>query len=49
MNCPCKDCDKKGCGSYHDQCEPYQQWMQYREAKKQEQRDKEALDHMIRR
>lgn len=23
---PCKNCEKKGCGSYHDQCEPYQEY-----------------------
>lgn len=24
INCPCKDCPKKGCGAYHDICEKYQ-------------------------
>lgn len=24
INCPCKDCEKKGCGVYHDKCEKYQ-------------------------
>ena len=23
-NCPCKDCEKKGCGAYHELCEKYQ-------------------------
>lgn len=23
-NCPCKDCEKKGCGAYHEECEAYQ-------------------------
>lgn len=23
---PCVECDKKGCGSYHDQCEKYKKW-----------------------
>ena len=23
---PCKDCDRKGCGSYHDECEQFQEW-----------------------
>lgn len=23
-NAPCLTCDRKGCGSYHDQCEAYQ-------------------------
>lgn len=24
MKSPCVNCERKGCGSYHDQCEPYQ-------------------------
>ena len=24
INCPCKDCPKKGCGAYHEECEAYQ-------------------------
>lgn len=23
---PCKDCERKGCGSYHDKCLDYLQW-----------------------
>lgn len=23
---PCKDCERKGCGSYHDQCPEYLAW-----------------------
>ena len=26
MICPCKGCDKAGCGDYHDRCEEYQAW-----------------------
>ena len=26
MKCPCADCEKKGCGSYHDNCKPYQEF-----------------------
>ena len=26
MICPCKACEKKGCGSHHEECEPYQAW-----------------------
>lgn len=25
-NAPCKNCDRRGCGSYHDICEVYQEW-----------------------
>lgn len=24
--CPCKGCEKAGCGSYHDECEKFQAW-----------------------
>lgn len=23
---PCKRCERKGCGNYHDKCPEYQQW-----------------------
>lgn len=26
MENPCKDCPRQGCGSYHDVCEPYNEW-----------------------
>lgn len=26
---PCKTCENKGCGSYHDECEAYQEYVQY--------------------
>ena len=26
MKCPCANCEKKGCGSYHDNCKPYQEY-----------------------
>ena len=26
MICPCKGCKNTGCGSYHDQCEQYQEY-----------------------
>ena len=32
-NVPCKDCDKKGCGTYHDKCEKY---LKYRKLKEKE-------------
>lgn len=30
---PCKDCERSGCGVYHDQCEKY---LEYKAAKKKE-------------
>ena len=26
MTCPCKECNRKGCGNEHDSCEPYKAW-----------------------
>ena len=26
LTAPCVNCDKKGCGSYHDKCPEYQQF-----------------------
>ena len=33
MICPCKTCDRKGCGSFHDSCEAYQEWSAWNEEK----------------
>lgn len=30
MICPCKDCERKGCGEYHAQCEAYIEYAKYR-------------------
>ena len=24
--CPCRDCERKGCGTYHDECPDYQEY-----------------------
>ena len=26
MKCPCIECEKKGCGSFHDNCKPYHEF-----------------------
>lgn len=31
MNPPCKDCPKKGCGRYHDECPEFQEFRRSRE------------------
>lgn len=35
MGCksPCKDCEKVGCGAYHDSCEKF---LEYKKSKKKE-------------
>ena len=41
MICPCKDCEKKGCGEYHDICLNYQKWVAWKKlANKAERADK---------
>lgn len=44
MICPCKDCENKGCGTYHDQCEKYQQYVEWRNyIHNQERKEKDIL------
>ena len=31
MICPCKDCEKKGCGDYHSQCQEYLEYKKWKE------------------
>jgi len=31
MICPCKTCDRQGCGRDHDTCEPYKAWKRERD------------------
>ena len=31
MECPCRYCEKKGCGAYHSQCEKYKEFELERE------------------
>lgn len=32
MESPCKNCENKGCGSYHDKCLPYLRWREIQKA-----------------
>lgn len=29
MKNPCRDCERKGCGSYHDECPEHKAWKDY--------------------
>lgn len=29
MKCPCIECEKQGCGTYHDQCVAYLEYKNY--------------------
>ena len=39
MKCPCKGCERAGCGEYHEHCEQYQEWKKEHEVKKKWLRD----------
>ena len=26
MKCPCKGCERAGCGAYHEECKEYKAW-----------------------
>lgn len=44
---PCKDCPNKGCGSFHSQCEPYQEAMKRNEELKAERdKNRETRDYV---
>ena len=30
MQCPCKTCEKRGCGTAHDSCPEYKAWVRER-------------------
>ena len=34
MDCPCTKCENKGCGTYHDKCKPYKEYVKYRKDNK---------------
>lgn len=40
IDAPCKDCERKGCGAYHDECPGYQEY----KAQMDEIRHKQTLD-----
>lgn len=39
MMCPCKDCERKGCGVYHDICEKYQEFVRAKTLANKKERD----------
>lgn len=38
---PCRDCDRRGCGAYHDECPAYQEFLKWNE-KRREEKNKRA-------
>lgn len=45
MICPCKECPDKGCGSYHDQCGKYQEWMSEQRIIKEKKKNDSIYNH----
>jgi hypothetical protein len=42
---PCKECKSKGCGAYHDKCEPYQEYREMQREKNEKKiKDQKLLD-----
>lgn len=49
MICPCKGCDKAGCGAYHDECERYKEWDKSRQlAATRRQMSQDVTDAVVR-
>lgn len=48
IKCPCINCDKKGCGSYHDECEEFQEYIDDVHKRKDIIRESKAKDYLAR-
>lgn len=46
MICPCKDCEKKGCGVYHSQCKEYLDYVKWKQSVNEEIR-KDKLEYRL--
>lgn len=44
---PCKDCPRKGCGAYHDECPDYQEFRKERDKLNDELHEKKKSDEII--
>ena len=47
MVCPCRDCENKGCGAYHDICEKYQDYKRYINRSKSNKLKSDEIRHTI--
>ena len=45
MICPCKDCEKKGCGNYHSQCQKYLMYVQEKRLASERERKEKTLTY----
>lgn len=48
MKCPCKSCEKVGCGSYHDKCHAYSEWRAFRDEVNRKKADHQELKALSR-
>lgn len=44
---PCKDCPRKGCGAYHDECPDYQAFRKERDKFNDELHEKKKSDEIV--
>ena len=49
MDNPCMKCEKRGCGTYHDICPPYQKFVKHKQAESQAYRERYAFTRSKRR
>lgn len=49
MVCPCKDCERKGCGKYHDQCKPYLDFVKWRQKENEKERKEKQKKYELER
>ena len=42
---PCKDCSKKGCGAYHSECKPYQEFVEKQKEFRKKIEDRKRRDY----
>lgn len=47
MECPCKDCKKKGCGVYHSQCKEYLEYVKWEQAINELEREEKQFSYNI--
>jgi hypothetical protein len=43
MLCPCKDCEKKGCGNYHSQCKEYLEYKKWKQQVNKKEREEKMF------
>ena len=47
ITAPCKDCENKGCGPYHDKCPAYQEWRRQLDERNESKRRKQMAESIL--